>query len=155
LQPQRTARNNTPSEHAQSSYTVICIPIYDMFDMQIKDRCLRYVVQYSISVLSAPARLIMNAFKKRKRQCPYRARYMQLICTAVIYGCQEKHWTQYREIRKYQGSTIRMFYCHQIALQTHMTHSKHTFSNIFVQQIFATINNSLTKSNTTNCHPIL
>jgi len=57
------ARNNTPLQHAQSSYTLICISIYDMFDMQIKDRCLRYVAKYSVSVL----RLIVNAFKNRKR----------------------------------------------------------------------------------------
>lgn len=147
LQAQRTVRNNTPLQLAQSSYTLICISIYDMFDMQIKDGCLRHVVKYSCIVC---ARLIMNAFKNRKRQLAYRAGYIQLICTAVIYSCQEEQWTQYQEIRKYQSSTIRVLLPSDYTPNTH-----DTFSDIFVQQIFATINNSLTTSNTTCFHPTL
>lgn len=117
--------------HAQSSYTLICISIYDMFDMLIKERCLRYVVKHICIVC---ARLIMNALKNRKRQLPYRACYMQLICTAVIYGCQEEHWTQNQEIRNYQSSTIRMFYCHQITLQIHTTHLATYLCNKYLPQ---------------------
>jgi hypothetical protein len=51
----------------------------------------------------------------------------------------------------YTPNTHTHTHTHTPNTQTHT----HTFSNIFVQQIFATINNSLTNSNTTNCHPVL